>query len=394
MKPERPTCSRCGTSLPADHDPKTPCPSCLMAEGIRPETPASRGEPTLDDLREHFPTLELEERIGRGGMGVVFRARHRELERTVALKILHLAGGVDPEDPSFDERFQREARAMAGLSHPGIAAVYDFGAAGPWKYLVLEYIDGTDLRQMIRSKAVRPREALSIVNQICEALQYAHDRGVVHRDIKPENVLVGRDGRIKLVDFGLAKLSEPDQPHLTMTGQAMGTWHYMAPEQIEHPLEVDHRADIFSLGVVFYELLTGELPVGRFASPSERVEVDVRLDEVVLRALEKDPAKRYQSATAVRTEITRSLEPPAAAAAAAGSVTAQGGAQKVSGGATEGAAPRKRTSSLGCWIIGIVLLLFLIPGCFLSLFMVAPGYGSHGRLAARAGVGAAGGGSL
>ena len=141
--------------------------------------------------------------------------------------------------------------------------------------------------------------------QICEALQYAHDKGVVHRDIKPENILLDKEGRVKIADFGIAKLvgREAKDSTLTGAGQIVGTPQYMAPEQIEHPLEVDHRADIYSLGVVFYQMLTGELPIGRFAPPSKKVQIDVRLDEVVLRALEKEPEQRYQQASQVKTEV-------------------------------------------------------------------------------------------
>jgi serine/threonine protein kinase len=144
------------------------------------------------------------------------------------------------------------------------------------------------------TKVVQP----PIVPQICEALQFAHDEGIVHRDIKPENILLDKKGRVKIADFGIAKILGREQDvAITETGGAIGTPHYMAPEQMEKPTTVDHRADIFSLGVVFYEMLTGELPLGKFAPPSCKVEVDVRLDDVVLRALEKDPERRYQHAS-------------------------------------------------------------------------------------------------
>ena len=169
----------------------------------------------------------------------------------------------------------------------------------------MEFVDGVNLRQLQKTGRLSPREALQIVPQICDALQYAHDEGVVHRDIKPENVLVDRKGRVKIADFGLAKIlgRDPEALRLTGEGQVMGTPHYMAPEQVEHPLAVDHRADIFSLGVVFYEMLTGELPLGKFQPPSRKVQVDVRLDEVVLHALEKEPERRYQHASEVKSDV-------------------------------------------------------------------------------------------
>ena len=169
----------------------------------------------------------------------------------------------------------------------------------------MEYVDGVNLRQAIQSGGVDPKEALAIVPQICDALQFAHDEGIVHRDIKPENILVDKRGRVKIADFGLAKLlgRSPGDVALTATQQVMGTLRYMAPEQMDGTKAVDHRADIYSLGVVFYELLTGELPIGRFAPPSKKVEIDVRLDEVVLRALENEPERRYQHASEVKTDV-------------------------------------------------------------------------------------------
>jgi hypothetical protein len=183
--------------------------------------------------------------------------------------------------------------------------VFDFGETSGLYFFVMEFVDGVNLRQMLRAGDLAPREALAIVPQICEALQYAHDEGIVHRDVKPENILVDKRGRVKIADFGLAKLLGQAQADftLTRTQQVMGTPQYMAPEQIETPQQVDHRADIYSLGVVFYEMLTGELPIGRFEPPSHRVEVDVRLDDVVLKTLEKRPERRYQHASEVKTEV-------------------------------------------------------------------------------------------
>jgi signal peptidase I len=228
-------------------------------------------------------------------------------------------------DPAFAERFTREARAMALLSHPHIVTVHDFGQTtlrrpssgeGPLYYFLMEYVDGLNLRQLLDANQLSPAEAMAIVPQICDALQYAHDAGVVHRDIKPENILLDRKGEVKIADFGLAKLvgrpSQGPAEHLTGEGQVMGTPHYMAPEQTEHPQTVDHRADIYSLGVVFYQMLTGELPLGRFAPPSKKVHIDVRLDEIVLRALEKEPELRFQQASHLKTEIETIAAAPAA----------------------------------------------------------------------------------
>src|SRR5208282_4461570 len=172
-------------------------------------------------------------------------------------------------------------------------------------YFIMEYVDGPNLRQIEQAGKLSPREALEIIPQICAALQFAHDEGIVHRDIKPENILLDKKGRVKIADFGLAKIlgQEPKDIRLTGARDVVGTPHYMAPEQVEKPQEVDHRADIYSLGVVFYEMLTGELPLGKFQPPSQKVQVDVRLDEVVLRSLAKEPELRYQHASEVKTRV-------------------------------------------------------------------------------------------
>src|SRR6185503_8536753 len=202
-------------------------------------------------------------------------------DRYVALKLLpdKLA-----KDPHFAERFNREGRFLAKLNHPNIVSVFDFGQAGGFYFLLMEYVDGVNLRQAMRAGRFSPAEALGIVPKICEALQYAHEQSVLHRDIKPENILLDAKGRVKIADFGIAKLvGEDAHPFgLTGTGAALGTPHYMAPEQMKSPGDVDHRADIYSLGVVFYEMLTGELPIGRFAPPSERTPLDQRVDEIVM----------------------------------------------------------------------------------------------------------------
>lgn len=319
MSEER-QCSQCGAALPA-HSPQGLCPGCLLKWGLESQTGGNEGEsqptaadyapPTPEEISAHFPDLEILELVGRGGMGVVYKARQKRLDRLVALKILAPKIG---QDPAFAERFAREARAMAMLSHPHVVAVHDFGQTDGLYYFLMEFVDGVNLRRLLDTGKLTPEEALAIVPQICEALQYAHDHGVVHRDIKPENLLLDKEGRVKIADFGIAKLVGKETKDLTLTGagQIMGTLQYMAPEQIEHPLQVDHRADIYSLGVVFYQMLTGELPIGRFAPPSKRVQIDVRLDEVVLRALEKEPERRYQQVSEIKTQVEGIVTTPRA----------------------------------------------------------------------------------
>lgn len=326
------TCPNCGTELPPDA-PAGLCPKCLVAAGLQsqlgsagglpnsaPEAPTIESPspggvfqpPSPTQLADKFPQFEILGLLGHGGMGAVYKARQKNLDRLVALKIIR------PEvthDPAFAERFNREARTLARLSHQHIVGVHDFGEiafsasadqpAQRLYYFVMEYVDGANLRQLMQSGELAPDQALAIVPQICDALQYAHDEGVVHRDIKPENILLDQRGRVKIADFGLAKLTTPSDAEftLTCTHQVMGTLRYMAPEQLEGSHSVDHRADIYSLGVVFYEMLTGEAPMGHFDPPSKKAEVDVRLDEVVLRSLAREPERRYQHASNVKTDV-------------------------------------------------------------------------------------------
>jgi predicted Ser/Thr protein kinase len=285
---------------------KKPDPSDGWSDIPTSSTPPSGFVPPEPaQLAGQFPQLEILDLLGRGGMGVVYKARQRQLDRLVALKILPPQIGLSE---AFAERFTREARSLARLSHPRIVMIYDFGRTeSGLYYFIMEFVDGTDLRRVIQTGRISAAEALAIIPQICEALQYAHEEGIVHRDIKPENILLNRKGQVRIADFGLAKILDSpatgSTSTLTKIGQRMGTPHYMAPEQIEHPAKVDHRADIYSLGVVFYEMLTGELPLGRFAPPSQKVQVDVRLDEIVLKALEKEPERRYQHASEVKTDV-------------------------------------------------------------------------------------------
>jgi serine/threonine protein kinase len=235
-------------------------------------------------------------------MAVVFKARQPHLDRTIALKILApwLAG-----EPGFSERFSREARVLAKLNHPNIVTIHDFGQAARFFYLLMEFVDGVNLRQAMQAGRFTPEQALGLVPKICDALQYAHGEGVLHRDIKPDNILLDGKGRVEIADFGIAKLGgEAELPStLTRSGMQLGTPAYMAPEQMVNPGDVDHRADIYSLGVVLYEMLTGELPLGRFSAPSEKSAVDGRIDEIVFRTLAQERELRYQSADEMKTKV-------------------------------------------------------------------------------------------
>lgn len=320
-------CPQCHQVLPADA-PQGLCPRCVLKGAITPAAPAEQPRPTevvpsVERVARAFPQLEILDLLGAGGMGVVYLARQPKLERKVALKLLpeHLA-----RDPQFAERFHREARLLARLNHPGIVTVYDFGESGGFFFLLMEYVDGVNLRDAMGAGRFSAAEALRVVPPLCEALQYAHDEGILHRDIKPANILLDGRGRVKIADFGIAKLlgEQASVVGLTATGSVVGTAAYMAPEQMERPGEVDHRADIYSLGVVLYEMLTGELPLGRFAPPSERSPVNRGVDEVVMRSLAKDREQRFQQVSEVGTRVEHLRATPLTTPAAGAAISVGG----------------------------------------------------------------------
>lgn len=280
------------------------CARCLGAINFTSDTSPSGGaggvEFSREDLEASFPQLEILEPLGHGGMGVVYKARQKELGRVVALKLL------PPErvaDPQFAERFRREAQALASLTHPNIVAIHDFGQTNGLFYLLMEFVDGVNLRQAMNAGRFTPDQALAIVPPVCEALQFAHEHGIVHRDIKPENLLLDKRGQIKIADFGIAKMLGQDASDWDVSeSQPAGTPQYMAPEQ-QRPGRADHRADIYSLGVVLYEMLTGELPARPLQPPSRRLQIDVRIDQIVLRALEASPEMRFGTAAEFRSSV-------------------------------------------------------------------------------------------
>ncbi|MBX7209477.1 MAG: serine/threonine protein kinase [Verrucomicrobiaceae bacterium] len=264
--------------------------------------------PTVEELNRLIPTCEILEFIDRGGMGAVYKAKQLSLNRIVAVKVLPPA--LHQDKKSFADRFRREINTLAMLNHPHIVAIHDSGeAADGLLYYVMEYVDGTTLLRRMERGGMSPRQKLAAVVEICEALQYAHDKGVIHRDIKPSNILVDSKDCVKIADFGLAKMltTEGEASMLTATGDAVGTPDYVAPEVIngEHP--VDHRADIYSLGVMLYFMLTGHTPKGVWEPPSV-AGADRRLDDVVNRALKHDPGERFQNAmdiTGVLNDVLR-----------------------------------------------------------------------------------------
>ncbi|MEP6672974.1 MAG: protein kinase, partial [Chthoniobacter sp.] len=295
-------------------------PAELLARGLQTARRSSVAggwtPPTAEKVARLLPQYGIESLIGRGGMGAVYKGVQRTLDRAVAIKLLPAEVAADAQ---FVTRFEREARTLAKLQHSRIVTIHDFGRTSEGHlYFVMEYIDGTNLRSILRGPGLDPEQALAVVGQLCDALQAAHRAGVIHRDIKPENVLVTTDGYVKLADFGLARPPQEDgESGLTQTNVVMGTPDYMAPEQRAGANKADHRSDIFALGVMFYEMLTGETPHGVFDPPSRRMQIDVRIDDVVLKALQSAPDRRYQKASEMKTDVEQIQSGPPAPAAPA-----------------------------------------------------------------------------
>jgi len=286
-------------------------------------------------LPRNFGRFRVIDEVGRGAMGVVYRAHDDMLQRTVAIKTVALTGSHKERD-THEARFLQEARAAGGISHPSIVTIFDVGREGDTAFIAMELVEGKDLRDLIADVSLTPSRSVAIAAAVAEGLSYAHERGIVHRDIKPGNIMVLADGRVKIMDFGIARLVEPAVK--TQTGVLLGSPQYMAPEQIiGQPL--DHRADIFSLGLVLYEMLTGskpfqgeDIPELTFkvanlpAAPPSHVAPDLPpvMDFIVARALRKRPDERYANAAEFAKDLRAALpEVRAAEAAGAGRATAQ-----------------------------------------------------------------------
>ena len=257
------------------------------------------------DLEQKLPQFSVLEVLGVGGMGAVYKAFQPSLERYVAIKIL--SPGLTDEDVQFAERFKQEAKTMARLSHPGIVSVHDFGeTADGLYYIVMEFVEGTDVQRMLAGQGrLEPEHALAVALHVCDALAYAHRNGIIHRDIKPANVMVDKEGRVKVADFGLAKGVEPGSSLVTGTGKAMGTPDFVAPEALITGMTVDQRADLYAVGVMLYQMLTGNVPRGRFEHPSVKVPgLDPRYDAVVDRAMQEDREARYACAEDLCADLT------------------------------------------------------------------------------------------
>ncbi len=262
--------------------------------------------PSVEDLHRMLPQYEITALIARGGMGAVYKGTQKSLRRTVAIKLL--PPEIEDGDLQFAARFKHEAQAMAQLSHPNIVAVFDAGETPEGLlYFVMEFIEGTDVAQLIASEGrLDPLRAIQITTAVCEALAFAHEEGIIHRDIKPSNIMLDKRGRVKVADFGLAKTANIDSALLTGSNVAMGTPDFIAPESLIAGLKVDQRADIYAVGVMLYQMLTGHIPRGRFELPSLAVPgLDYRLDHIVDHAMQTDREKRYSTAVEMKTDVER-----------------------------------------------------------------------------------------
>jgi serine/threonine protein kinase len=243
--------------------------------------------PTLEALNQLLPAYSFDAFIAQGGMGAVYKARQIALDRDVAVKVLPRELG---DDPDFRQSFETEAKAMGRLNHPNLIGVYDFGAIDGMLYIVMEYVNGKSLYHSAYNLAVDPEQAAAIVKGICDGLAHAHDNGVIHRDIKPANILLNEKVVPKIGDFGLARPHWAEGP-----GLIMGTPGYTAPEIYDNPEHCDRRTDIFAVGVILYELLTGQKSEEDSPPPSSVVHCDKRLDAIWRLATDPNPERRYET---------------------------------------------------------------------------------------------------
>ncbi len=260
-----------------------------------PETNLTRPLPdTIGDF-------EILQKIGEGGLAEIYLARQKSLNRKVAIKIIHARFG---QDASLIERFAREAITLAEMSHPNIVQIIDRGEDRGRLYFAMQYVAGTDFRHVLRNKDWSLDRKLHIIVQVLKGLDYAHKSGVIHRDIKPANILIDGEDNALIADFGISLLLGSDATQLTETGAMIGTFTYMSPEQKEDSSSVDHRTDIYAVGVMLYEVLTGKPPLARHRRPSEvKPQLPAGFDAIVMKALQPDPAARYQKAVEMKDEL-------------------------------------------------------------------------------------------
>ena len=267
--------------------------------------PSEFHTPSPEELGNLLPQLDVRRFVARGGMGAVYYAVQRHLEREVALKILPPQVG----DEGFRQRFSMEAKAMARMNHPNLAQLYDFGEADGMLWMAQEWIDGLSFYARYQQGQLSEPEAVALVCQVCDGLAYAHRNGIAHRDVKPENIMWNSDGLVKVTDFGLAQATQTGPSHLREKEESRFlTQEYAAPEMFDVNAEIDHRVDIFALGVLAYEGLTGERPSGEYKPPGAvNPALQERFDLVLARALQRDPEKRYQNCSEFKRDFEQAV---------------------------------------------------------------------------------------
>src|SRR5437660_4919619 len=314
-------CRKCGASIPPD-SPQQSCGACLLESGLGPDEPvAGGGDPGRPmPMLMDFGDYELLEQIGRGGQGVVFRARQKSLNRIVALKVIGLGQWATE---AHLKRFRLEAEAAARLEHPGIIPIHEVGKRDGQCYFSMKFVEGGQLDEVVRRTPMSIRQAVELIAKVARTVHYAHEHGILHRDIKPGNILLDAKGEPHLTDFGLARLVESEST-LTRTLEVLGTPSYMAPEQaVGNNAAVGSVTDIYGLGAVLYQLLTGQPPFAggttyetikllldteprqpRLLNPK----IDRDLSTICLKCLEKDPKRRYASALALAEDLEHWLK--------------------------------------------------------------------------------------
>jgi serine/threonine protein kinase/Tfp pilus assembly protein PilF len=332
------TCPKCGWGIPADA-PEGGCPGCLLESGLRildeeavaPQAREDPGRPNrparaakrserLAEMLGDLGDYELLEEVGRGGQGVVFRARQKSLNRTVALKVISRGQWASEEHL---KRFRREAEAAASLDHPGIVPIYEVGEGDESCYFSMRFVEGGQLDDVIKRAPMSLRQAVELIAKLARTVHHAHEHGILHRDIKPGNILLNAEGEPLLTDFGLARLAESDST-ITRTLEVMGTPSYMAPEQaVGNNAGISSATDVYGLGAVFYQLLTGHAPFAggttyetiKLVLDSEprrprlwNRKIDRDISTVCLKCLEKDPQRRYSSALALAEDLEHWLK--------------------------------------------------------------------------------------
>ncbi len=252
--------------------------------------------PSPEELNQHFPGHEIIRFIAKGGMGAVYLAKQTSLDRKVCIKILPKEFA---QDKNYLASFETEAKSLARLNHGNLVGIYDFGRIDDMLFIIMEYVPGKNLYELASGKAVDQLQAAKIIAEICHGLAHAHEVGTLHRDIKPANILIDSEAQPKVVDFGLAKPLGEKQT----SGVIFGTEHYTAPEVVNHPDKVDQRSDIYSVGVMLYELLTGHVPEEPFIAASEDNDTDRRFDSIIYKSAHPDPSKRYKSAKKMAEDL-------------------------------------------------------------------------------------------